>query len=104
MVMGVVVVYSALMPSASPHEPKGDTSEVPVLNDLGLLLTAVVWTMVGIALVAWPARLRSLTNPDWQRYKDWPLVTTSLVWYRVGGVVLAALGAGLMFVLFNRVH
>jgi hypothetical protein len=33
------------------------------VSDLGFVLTAVVWTMVGAALILWPARVRSLTNP-----------------------------------------
>jgi hypothetical protein len=74
------------------------------VSDLGFALTAVVWTMVGVVLVAWPARVRSLTNPDWQRYKNWPLATTSLLWYRVAGLGLIAMGIGLMVVLINRVH
>ena len=96
MVMGGVVMYSALMPTAAPP--------VPVVNDLGLVLTAVVWTIVGVALVIWPARMRSLTNPDWRRYEDWPLAGTSLAGYRITGLVLGALGIGLMFVLLDRVH
>jgi hypothetical protein len=74
------------------------------VSDLGFVLTAVVWTMVGAALILWPARVRSLTNPDWQRYKNWPLAATRLLWYRVTGLGLVVMGVGLMYVLFNRVH
>jgi hypothetical protein len=74
------------------------------LDDLGFIVTAGVWTMIGAAMLIWPARVRSLTNPDWRRYKNWPLAGTSLVWYRVTGLGFVSIGIVVIFVLLNRVH
>jgi hypothetical protein len=55
-------------------------------------------------MVVWPARVRSLTNPEWERFKNWPLAATSLLWYRVTGLGFVAMCIGLIYVLFNRVQ
>jgi len=65
---------------------------------------AAAWVAVGIAMLAWPARVRSVTNPDWRRFQKWPLAGTSLVWYRLTGLGFVAMGTFLIYVLVNRVQ
>lgn len=74
------------------------------MDDLGFIVTALVWTAIGVAMVVWPERVRSLTNPDWRRYKGWPLAATSLVWYRVTGLGFVSIGVVVIYVLLNRIE
>jgi hypothetical protein len=74
------------------------------LEPVALLVFAVLWVVAGMAMLLWPARVRSLTNPDWRRYQKWPLAGTALVWYRVTGLVFVFIGGVTILLLFDRIQ
>jgi hypothetical protein len=88
-VMGAVIVYSGLVPAEQG------------LERIALLVFALLWVVVGVVMLLWPARVRSLTNPDWGRYQTWPLAATSLVWYRVSGIGFALIGSLATYALLS---
>ena len=71
------------------------------LGTIALLVFAVVWVVVGALMLLSPARVRSLTNPDWQRYQTWPLAATSLVWYRVSGLGFVFVGSIVIYLVLS---
>ena len=87
--MGAVFVYSGLVPGEHG------------LGTIALLVFAVAWVVVGAVMLLWPARVRSLTNPDWQSYQTWPLAAASLVWYRVSGLGFVFVGSIAIYVLLS---
>ena len=71
----------------------------PGLGTIVLLVFAVFWVMAGAVMLLWPARVRSLTNPDWKRFQTWPLAATSLIWYRVSGLGFVLVGSIVIYVI-----
>jgi hypothetical protein len=84
---------------ADPIVPGGADLE---LERLAPFVIAAAWVVVGLAMILWPERARSLTIPDWQRHgKSW-LSLTNLVWYRFSGLGLVLIGSVTIYLLANR--
>jgi hypothetical protein len=99
MVMGAALVYPTLTAGAAPPSIGGYD-----VGKLGLLAAAVGWLMIGVATVAWPERVRSLTNPDWEQFGTFGRAGSSLISYRLTGLGFILIGVIVIPVLLGRVQ
>jgi hypothetical protein len=66
-----------------------------------VLVFSALWCLVGAAMALWPARFRALTNPDWANHGELARMSSSLMSYRITGLVLMAMGLIAVLVIFN---
>ena len=97
MAIGAAIIYSALSPAGLPTEGTKP-------RDLALLAASLVWLVIGVAMAIWPARARTLTNPDWQRYEGVSLAANSLFSYRITGLGFALIAIVAIFFLVDRIQ